>query len=372
MILRTAMIGLKEVVRRPGRFASTAGALGLLVALQVFLWGLLDGLTVSTTGAYRALGADVIVYGPASRASLLRSRLPSGLRERVESVQGVGSTAGLGVALAWGRVEGSQRALDLAVFGYEAGVGRVPPPPPRGSAYADRSLQEEGVRTGDVIEVGRDRISLRVAGWVDATSYLGQPALWVDDETWREVLATAAPDRVLPDAVWQALLVEVAGEAGDDAGAVASRIVRRTRAEAYPLEVAISRLPGVEAQRASFLQLIGATTLVVALVVALFFALVTLERVRLFGVLKAMGISSLGLLGSLVIQALALTGAAYLLGVAGAVGLARAAPAEIPILLDPSRILSVGPVLVGTALVGVASSFRRVVRIDPATAVVGR
>ncbi len=372
MSLRAVLIGPKEVARRPGRFVITAAVLGLLVALQVFLWGLLDGLTGSTTGAYRALGADIIVYGPASRASLLRSQVPPELRARVVSTEGVASADGLGVALAWGRVRGSQRTLDLAVLAYEAATGEIPPPPAAGSAYADDALRAEGVEPGDVIEIGRDRVPVRVAGWVDATSYLGQPGLWVEPGTWRRVLATAAPDRVLPEGVWQALAVEVSDDAGGDVQAVATRIRVETGAEAYPLEEAISRLPGVEAQRSSFLQLIGATTVVAGLVVALFFALITLERVRLFGVLKAVGTSSAQLLGSLALQALVLTAAAYVLGVAAAFGLARTAPAEIPIELVPSRVLSVAPVLLGTALVGVATSFRRVVRIDPATAVVGR
>lgn len=370
--MRAILIGPKEVIRRPGRFAITAVALGLLVALQLVLWGLLDGLIASTTGAYRALGADVIVYGPASRASLLRSQVPPDLRADVEAVRGVGSTSGLGVALAWGRPQGSPRTLDLAILGYESETRYLPPPPPRGSAYADRSLKEEGLRDGDVIEVGRDRVPVVVAGWVEATSYLGQPALWVDAETWRQVLATAAPDRILPEGVWQALLVDVPGEVGGNADRLAARIRREVRAEAYTLDEAISRLPGVEAQRGSFLQLIGATTLVAALVVALFFALITLERVRLLGVLKAVGIPSVVLLGSLALQALALTGAAYLFGVVGALILARAAPAEIPIELVRSRFLWVAVVSAGTALAGVATSFRRVVRIDPATAVVGR
>lgn len=366
--MRPARIGATEVLRRPGRFAITAAVLALLVALQVVLWGLLDGLTGSTTGAYRALGADLLVYGPASRAALLRSQVSPELRARVEAADGVAAVGGLGVTLTWGRTDGAPVPTDLAVFGYERSTGRLPAPPPPGDGLADRSLSQEGVAIGDVLAVGPQGVPIRVSGWVQDASYLGQPGLWVAPATWRRVLATAAPDRVLPEGTWQALVVDAEG----DAAAVAARSARATGAEALPLDEAISRLPGVEAQRASFLQLIGATTLVAGLVVALFFALITLERVRLFGVLKAVGVSSAQLLGALALQALTVTGAAYAVGVAAAVALARVAPEEVPIRLTGGRVLWVAPVLVGTALLGLATSLRRVVRIDPATAVVGR
>ena len=59
---RPMRLALRELRRRPGRFAVAAVILTLIAMLLMFLGGLLDGLLGSSTGAYRAQRADLIVY----------------------------------------------------------------------------------------------------------------------------------------------------------------------------------------------------------------------------------------------------------------------------------------------------------------------
>ncbi|GIV01015.1 MAG: ABC transporter substrate-binding protein [Actinomycetota bacterium] len=358
----------RELVRRPGRFIVAGSALTLLVILLLVLGGLLDGLTAASTGAYRSLGADVVVYSAESRASLLRSRIEPEVRRAVEELPGVLTADGIGVALVAGRVPDRAEPVDLAVFGYEAPTRSVPAPPAPGSGFADRSLLEEGVRLGETIEVGPGRVPVRVIGWVEGTRYLAQPGLWVSGPTWREILEAARPDAALPPGVWQGLVVRGTGGAPQ----LATEIRRTVPGVlALTLEQAISRLPGVEAQRTTFLQIIGVTLAVVGLVVALFFALVVLERVGMLGMLKALGASTRQLATGLVFQAVMVAGGALVVGGLASAGLALFAPAGIPLELRPSRFAATAVAVVAAAAAGSALSFRRVARIDPASAVGG-
>ena len=61
---------MRELRRRPGRFVAATAILGALAVLLMFLGGLLDGLLASSTGAYRAQQADLIVYSTDARDSL--------------------------------------------------------------------------------------------------------------------------------------------------------------------------------------------------------------------------------------------------------------------------------------------------------------
>ena len=54
-------IALRELLRRPGRFAPVVAALSLLVLLLVVLGGFLDGLSLNQTGALRAQGQAAFV-----------------------------------------------------------------------------------------------------------------------------------------------------------------------------------------------------------------------------------------------------------------------------------------------------------------------
>ena len=79
-------IALREMRRRPGRFAVATVILTLISMLLMFLGGLLDGLVANSTGALRAQQADAIVYSATSQDSLVRSRIDPDLRSQVEEV----------------------------------------------------------------------------------------------------------------------------------------------------------------------------------------------------------------------------------------------------------------------------------------------
>jgi hypothetical protein len=55
-------LALRELGRRPGRFATATVILTLIAILLMFLGGILDGLISSSTGAIKAQDGDAIVW----------------------------------------------------------------------------------------------------------------------------------------------------------------------------------------------------------------------------------------------------------------------------------------------------------------------
>jgi putative ABC transport system permease protein len=113
-------LALRELVRRPARFAAAAVTLTLIAVLLMFLGTLLDGLVRNATGAVRSQGADAFVFSADSRASFLRSRIDPDLRARIEQQQ-VADVGGLNVVQLGARREGidPRQLISVAVFGYE-------------------------------------------------------------------------------------------------------------------------------------------------------------------------------------------------------------------------------------------------------------
>ena len=284
-------VALRELVRRPGRFLVVGGALTVLVLLLLFLGGLLDGLYLNSTGAVRSLDADGIVFSNDARQSFLRSTITPELRDTIESVDGVAETGGLGFALLGVTVPGESDVADGAVIGYELSSDSLPAPPEPGKAYADSQLRDDGVAVGDRVLVGPAEVPLEVVGFVDDTNYLQQGGLWVEPGTWRSVLSANRPDAVVGDGEFQALVVRVA--AGADVPRVLDAIDQATGSTETLTEAeAIDAIPGVTEQSSTFTAVIGVTVFVAGLVIALFFALLTLERLGLYAVLKTFGGSS--------------------------------------------------------------------------------
>jgi putative ABC transport system permease protein len=361
-------IALRELRRRSRRFLPTTAALALLVVLLLLLGGLLDGLYLGSTGALRAQESDLVAFSDSARKSTIRSRVDPESRATIEAVDGVASTYGSGVALLGAKVPGETDIADTAVIGYEGNVAGVPEPPPPGTAYADERLQAAGVDVGDVLLVGPQQVPIRVRGFVEDTNFLLQGALWVDADTWREALNASRPGAALGPGVFQTLWVAV--EPGADPEQVAERIDAATgTTETITRDDAVLALPGIKEQRNTFNQILGVTFFVAGLVVALFFALMTLERLPLLAVLKALGASASQLAGGLVTQALVVTLFAFSVGGLVAVALEAVVPPGVPLQLTTSRAIFVAVGVIVMSLLGSAISLRRIVKTDPASAI---
>lgn len=366
-------LALRELRRRPGRFAFATTILTLIALLLMFLGGLLDGLIASSTGAYRAQQADLIVYSAEARDSLVRSRITSDERAAIEAVEGIAATGGLGSVQLGARIDDpeSRDLVATVLFGYELAPAGLPDTPPAtGTVIADSSLESEGVAEGDTLLLGPERSPVEVVGFVDDTRYSGQGSLWGSLDTWREVAAANRPGEAPGPDVVQALLVQT--DAGADPEEVATAVDAATdgATDTSTLAAATDALPGVAQQRSTFNQIIGVTVIVAVVVVALFFALITVERTALYGILKAIGASSATLFAGVAAQALVVTLIASTIGAVASIALDEVIPpGSIPFDSTVGRLVSNVILLIAAALVGSAFSLRRVLRVDPASAI---
>ena len=361
-------LALKELRRRPGRFATATVILTLIAILLMFLGGLLDGLIAISTGAIRAQDADAIVYSDTAQASFVRSRIEPELRAQVEAVDGVTEVGGIGNVQLGARVPGNgpRDLASVALFGYELAPEGVPDAPAYGQAWADESIKADGVEEGMVIEVGPARTPIEIVGFVEDTNFNGQSSLWASPDTWRDTLSANRPDAQLGPEVFQALIVRGDGDGLPDTIDAATG----GATDSYTVDGAVDAIPGITEQQATFNQIIGVTVAIALVVIGLFFALLTVERTSLYGVLKALGAKSSTIFAGLVAQAVVVTTIAATIAGALVVLLdVVLPPGSIPLLVTPVRIfLSFGLLLVA-AVLGCSFSLRRVLRIDPASAI---
>ncbi|HVT77790.1 MAG TPA: ABC transporter permease [Acidimicrobiales bacterium] len=361
------ILALRELRRSPRRFVTATVALTFLVVLLLFLGGLLDGLYRGSTGMLRAQRADVIVYSTDANDSIIRSRIDPALRAQVEGVAGVTGVDGLGLTLVGATVPGRRGLADTAVIGYERAPNGVPAPLPAGEAWADRRLAASGVHVGQTLRVGPEEMPIRVRGWVSDTNYLLQGALWVDTPTWRAVQDSSRPDARVEPGTFAVLVASGKSPAPQLAHAIDAATDGQTKTLTKGQAVLSS--PGTREQKSTFAAIIGVTFLVVGLVVALFFVLLTIERTPLYGVLKALGASTPRLAAGVITQALVVGLVAFGVGELVTLGFAALLPAQIPLLLQPWRALLTLVGIVAAAVLGGTVSLRRVARVDPTTAI---
>jgi putative ABC transport system permease protein len=363
-------LALLELRRRPWRFAPAVIALVLLTGLLLTLGGLLDGLYNGFTGALRAQPGALLTYATDAKLSLIRSRIDAATTAQVARVPGVEQVGGLGTVLLGAKVPGQTTEASVALFGYQRAPHGVPAPPEKtGQVYADSSLKAYGVREGDTLLLGLKRYPVSVVGWVSDTDFLLQGGLWGTVDTWRGVLGSARPDQVLAPGTYQVLTVSTAAGANPARVAAAIDVATGGKTQTVTRSFAVDSLPGITQQRSTFNAIIDTTFFVAALVVALFFILLTIERVGMYAVFKAVGASSGQLFGQVVLQAVVIAVVSFVVGALMAVAASSVIPSQVPLQLSAGRALEVAVGLVVMSSLGSALSLRRVVRIDPATAI---
>ncbi len=348
-------IALKELLREPGRFLPVGVAMTLLVVLLVVLGGFLDGLELAQTGGWRAHRGAVLLFEDGAELLVDRSRITPEQRATVTDDLDVPVGGLVQVATT---AEAGGEVVDILLVGHDVGTDVLPEPTSDG-AIVDAALADvAGIAEGDVLLVGPTAREVVVAVLVDDLTQ-GSPTVWVPTEDWRDIVAEALPTALPPDGVVQALVVPDA-----DPSAVALAGLQTATADDV-----IDALPVVQQQSATFQGIIGVTFAVTLLVVALFFALLTLERVGLYAVLKAIGARTGDLLVGLATQAVLLTALALLAGVALSAALVAALPPDLPVRVLPGRVLLIAAGTVVVALLGSLSTLRRLLAIDPAESI---
>jgi hemin transport system permease protein len=365
-------LAIAEFRRAKGRFASITGALSLIVFLVLVLGALGDGLFFGGTGAIRSSTATAYAFSADAQGSLIRSRLPLATESELESVSGVEQATAIGALIT--TTSSVPGGADLVVMGYTpeadpAGVpstvleGALPGPADPSGVAVDVTLADAGLGMGTTLEVGG--VTRTVVGVVDDASYQGLPTAWTSLDTYAEMRTAVRPEfagQPVEPSVFGLILAD---------GATAEQVTPPAGTAVLSTEETYLSIPGTREQKSSLNAIIYASLAVAGLVVALFFALVVLEKRELFAALKALGASTARLGSGVVLQAVGATVTAVVIGATAAWIVGQLLPTDIPFLFRPETLVVSAVLTVAAGVLGAVLSLRRISRIDPATALGG-
>jgi putative ABC transport system permease protein len=363
------MIWLREILRSKLKFGLLAAAVGLLFFLLLFVNTLSSTLLDQFVGAIENSSADVLVFDADAQATIPASRLAGDDVERVAAVAGVERATPISELSTDTMLEGEE--LDISLWGLEIGgpgtplnldEGRLPGP---GEALVDTSARDAGLTVGSVIDVAD--VGLEVVGVADNATYAVLPTVYVDNATWGEVFSSAYPEA--PFAPVNLIGVEVAE--GSDAAEVAGAITGLDGLQGLlPVEAAAAT-PGVSSIEQSFGLITGITFVIVVVVVGFFFQILTVQKLRVFALLEALGTRFRSLSSYVLGQIGLLVALGIVVGVGMLAGAAAATRDVFAISIDPVLVGVLGGAILLASLVSGLTSIRRIARQDAASVATG-
>lgn len=356
-------LALRDLRRGLRRFALLGVVIALIAILSTVLSGLATGLVTDGISGLRALPFDRLALQNGAEATFSRSTLKPDSLKAFDKVEGARATP-LGVSFVNAAAADGGPSLDLALFGVSADSFLVTRDEARAALSGqpglvlDQELKDQGVKVGDRYTLGGSEVELPVLGFTFHGTYGHAPLAFTSLETWQQIQYGNSGDTRF------SAIALSGGDTGDlKAAGKAAGMDVLTKSQAY------AGSPGFTAETTTMTLIRGFLLVISALVIGAFFTVLTVQRTRQIGLLKALGASNSYILRDGIGQMTILVAAATLVGVGiGSMVIALLSRGSAPVELDARAVTTVALSLVVAGVLGSLVAFRRITQIEPAIA----
>ncbi len=359
-------LALAEMRRSKLRFGLLSAAVALLVFLVLLLTTLSSALVGSLTGAIAGLDADGVVYADSARDNLQASRLDPAIVGEVAAVSGVAAAAPVSVLTTSAPL--ADGTDDLQLFGMTPGAPGQPRSLDSGAlpaSAAEIAMDGGGYAIGDIVELPAVETAFTVVGLLRGAQFNASPTGYITQEAFDRVVLTGNPN--VPFVPANAIAFQVAP--GADPVAVAVAIEESLPGViGYSLAEAVDLIPGVGSIAQTFGILVGLTFIIGIVVIGFFFLILTVQKLRSFTLLRALGASKAALSAAVATQIALVVLVASAIAVVLTYGAVQGLNTGIPVALSPSLVATTVAGVLAFSLVAGLLSIRRITTLDPATA----
>lgn len=356
-----------EMRRARLRFGLLTLAVSLLVFLILLLTTLSNALISSLVGALEGLQTEGIVFSVASQDNIAASRMAPETVDLVAAVAGVGSASGVGTFTTNASLPAGEG--ELQVFGFTPGApgeptglvsGRLPETATEVALDGDAEL-------GSAIAIGESRLT--VVGLLREAQFNALPTAYLTIPAYDTIVTDLNPG--LPFVPINAVAFTVSQDA--DLESVVSEISAGVPGvRAYTQAEAVAAIPGIDSISQSFGILVGLTFIIGIVVIGFFFLILTVQKMRTFTLLRAIGASTGSLSRTVALQITIVVLLASAVALALTTLALRGINTGIPVSLDAQTVITTILAVLAFSLLAGLLSIRRIARIDPAAAVGSR
>ncbi len=218
-----------------------------------------------------------------------------------------------------------------------------------GEIVLDRSLEKDGIKVGDILTNNQFSGEFKVTGFVDQQKYSHAPVAFINMVNYQEIY------RVL-----EMQLVFVPGQ--DKAQDIASL-------QAFSNKEFLNTIPSYSAEQMSLNMIIWFLVAISGMLFAIFFYMMNVQKIGLYGILKALGVKTSRLFGMMWYQMIVITVIALGLSVALSQGFTFIAPEGMPFSLTLTTTIQLSILFLVIGFVGATLSGLQIKKVEPLQAI---
>ena len=369
------ILARKELWFSKKRFFLIGFIIVLITWLVFVLSGLGNGLSDLGTAVIRYSDLDVAVFEKDSELTLGKSTLPESVVAEALEVEGVEEAAS--IATAAGAIyrgvnvdEETGKKTAVLFVGIEPGSFMEPKTisgenldeaePNR--VLVDESLMREGFKLNDKITLNGVGTEYTIGGFVSNKTLNHMPAIFVTMDTLRGFKYMVPGSDMGIEKPISAVFLKGNNIDTEELTAAIDGI------ETGSIKETLNGIPGYSAESGTINLMLWLLIFISAFVIAVFFYVLTTQKVNQFGVMKAIGASNGFIIKSVVSEVFLLSGISILIGVGLTYLMTLVLPEDMPFTLLPNMVMLYGVILLATSLIGSLFSIRSIIKIDPITA----
>ncbi|MDF2486380.1 MAG: Heme efflux system permease HrtB [Herbinix sp.] len=332
----------------------------LMIFMVIFLSGLANGLARAVSASIENADAKYFVINEDAENLITISGMPIDTLEQVSEAT-KGPVTQLDIQRMNLTTAGSETKLDVTYFAIDPDSFLAPEPsegqmlPSSGTEYTivlDDSFLEEGIEIGDVVVDANSGLELQVIGFIKDEMYGHSPVGFISTATY-----TAINQEINPSYEVKYHAIAVQGTDIEDIHIDGLAVVDKA--------TIVEHLPGYSAEQITINMILWVLVVISAAILGVFFYVITIQKQKQFGVLKAIGMGMPELTGMITSQVLILSLFGVIAGNLMAFGMASMLPSSMPFYLKLPIVVIISIVFVMISLCTSLVSTRKVAKVDP-------
>ncbi|CAM4113618.1 ABC transporter permease [Streptococcus penaeicida] len=351
-------VAWKELTYQPKKYILIEFLIVLMIFMVVFLTGLTNGLGRAVSAQIENYGQVHYLLSEDAEDIISFSHFSDQSLQEIQDLP-ENQLAGLAIQRAGLKKTAKSETIDVTYFVVEDSALVNPKvvsghslSTDSGQIVLDQSFKSHGIKLGDKILDSNSKKSLKVIGFAKDAMYGHSAIAFMRPSTYQEIKKDS-----MPGFKWQA-----------QAFVTKKKVTKKE----LPKEVSqlgqnalIQKIPGYQAEHLTLTMITWVLLLASSAILGVFFYILTLQKLKQFGVLKAIGMSMRQISGIQMAQIslLSLFGVAF--GVLAAWGLSQGLPASMAFFLKWDHVAFVSASFIMISMLCGALSLIKVSKVDP-------
>lgn len=349
-------LAIKEIMHNKMRYLLVVFTVFLISYMVFFLTSLAVGLARGNKTAIEQWNAESVVVSSYSNKSLTVSNIAQPQYQGKLSKDVVP----LGQMTVVSKLKGSDKKINTNIFGvnWKSFIspklisGRMPKNDRE--VIADSKLENDKIKLNSKIKINGSEDFHKVVGLTQDNSFFTVPIIFTNLDTFRTLKYGSADTKNI-----SALVIRDKTK------------IKKSGLSQITIPDLINHIPGYTAQINVFAFMIGAMIIITFLIIGIFMYIITIQKISLYGVMRAQGIRTIRIVAALFYQIFILTVIGSGLALLAIAATQLILPKTVPFYSNwPAYGLLTGAIVI-MALLGGTLSMRKVLKIDPLSAIEG-